>query len=237
MEDTLVTLKELQSVDSRLAKLREEVASLSLRVDGHRKRVGDLKAELEAKARELKGHEKDSAKRELDVKVIQDKIAKLRDQLNTLSSNKQYQAVMKEIGGQEAESTRAEEAVLEIMEKADQSHAAMDQIREQIGAAEAEVAREEAVVAVDVQGLSGSIRELMAERQALVHRLDRLVADKYEKIARGKNGLAVVPVINSTCQGCHMGVTKQMILRLWSKKELLYCPNCARIVYLEGEVT
>ena len=44
LEDTLVTLKELQTVDTRLGRLREEVATLSLRVDAHRKRVAELNA-------------------------------------------------------------------------------------------------------------------------------------------------------------------------------------------------
>jgi predicted nucleic acid-binding Zn-ribbon protein len=98
------------------------------------------------------------------------------------------------------------------------------------------VSEVEAGVADEVRDLSGRIRELTAERQGLVQQLDRTVAADYDRIGRSRNGKVVVAVKDGTCQGCFMGVTRQMIARLWSKKELLHCPNCARLMYLEGEV-
>jgi uncharacterized protein len=236
VEQTLETLKVLQSVDDQLAQLREGVATLTLRVDAHRKRATELEGELQKKAAELQGQEKATAMKDLEVKVIAEKIAKLREQLNTLTSNKAYTAMMGEIGGQQAETARVEEATLRLMENVEASKAGMDVIRGQIAEARQAIKTEEAAVAGEVHDLSMRIRELTAERQGLYGQLDRMVAEKYERIARSKQGKAVAAVRGGACQGCHMGVTKQTISRLWSRKELLYCPNCARLIYLEGEV-
>ena len=112
----------------------------------------------------------------------------------------------------------------------------MGQIRKQIEEAEGSVRREEAAVAEEVRGLSGQIQELTGERRGLLQQLDASAADKYERISRGQGGKAVVAVKDGVCQGCFMGVTRQTIARLWAGKELLHCPNCARIMYLEGGV-
>jgi hypothetical protein len=236
VEQTLETLKVLQSVDDQLAQLREGVAALTLRVDAHRKRAVELEGELQKKASELQGQEKATAMKDLEIKVIAEKIAKLREQLNTLTSNKAYTAMMGEIGGHQAESARVEEATLRLMENVETSKAGMEEIRRQIAAAHEDVKKEESAVAGEVRDLSMRIRELTAERQGLYGQLDKLVADKYDRIARSKQGKVVAAVKGGSCQACHMGITKQMIARLWARKELLYCPNCARLIYLEGEV-
>jgi hypothetical protein len=235
-EQVLTTLKGLQGVDDRLRQYREKVAALSLRVDEHRKRVTDFEAEMEKKTAELKVGEKDTAKKELDLKVIQEKIEKLRGQLNILTSNKQYSAMVHEIGGHQADSARTEEEALAIMDRVENTRTAIETIRLEIKGAQEAVRAEEAAVADEIRAFSGAIRELSAERLALVQQLDKPVAAIYGKIAHSRNGKAVVAVKQGICQGCFMGITRQMIARLWAKKELLHCPNCARVIYLEGEV-
>lgn len=234
--ETLATLKELQVVDDRLSELRESVAGLSLRVDEHRRRVTELEAELGKKAEELKSDEKGSAMKELELKVIQGKIDKLKTQLNTLNSNKQYATMMAEINEHKAQGSRASDEALALLDRVEVTRSAMDELHERIKEAEETVRGEEAVVAGEVQELTVEMRELAAERQALSQQLEKSVVDKYQRISHGKGGKAVVAVMNGVCQGCFMGVTRQTIARLWAKKELMYCPNCARMIYLEGEV-
>jgi len=236
MEQVLATLKVLQEVDDRLGEHREKVAALSLRVDEHKKRVAELEAELGKKTTGLRSDEKDSAKKDLELKVIQEKIDKLKGQLNVLKSNKQYAAMAHEISGHQADGARKEDEALAIMERIETARTAVEVIRGQIKEAQEAVRREEAAVAGEIHALSGEIRELAAERQALVQQLDKNVAASYERIGRSRNGKAVVAVKHGVCQGCFMGITRQMIARLWAKKELLYCPNCARLIFLEGEV-
>lgn len=236
VEDTLAKLKQLQLVDNELGKLREKVAALSLRMDEHKKCVVELEGGLQRKAEEVRKDEKDSALKELELKTIQEKMAKFKSQLNMLSSNKQYAAMMHEISGEEAKGQRTEDEALAIMDRVEQTRGEMDEVRKQIEEAEAAVRAEEIAVADEVRELSGEIRQLSAERQGVLQQLDRVAAEKYSKITRSKGSPAIVAVVTGVCQGCFMGVTKQTIARLWAKKELLHCPNCARLMYLEGEV-
>jgi len=236
VEQTLKTLKVLQAVDDQLGKLRSSVAALSLKVDEHKKHVAALDAELTERNVHLQAEERDSALKELALKTIQEKIVKLRSQLILLKDNKQYTAMMHEISGREAESSRAEDQALLLMEKIENSRASVEETRRQLDEARETVRVEEAAVAEEVRSLSGEIRELTAEHQGLVQKLDRAVVERYNRIAHSKGGKAVVAVKDGVCQGCYMGVTRQTVARLWAKKELMYCPNCARLMYLEGEV-
>ena len=236
VEETLKTLKLLQSVDDQLGEKRASVAALSLRVDAHKKRVTALESELAEKTAQLHTDEKDSGMKELALKSIQEKIAKLKTQLNVLKDNKQYTAMMHEISSQEAAGSHTEDQALILMDKIEDTRAAIEEVKRQIEETRGQVRDEEAAVADEVEELSGQIHQLMAERQGLVAQLDPAVVERYRKIAHGRGGKALVAVINGVCQGCYMGVTRQTISRLWAKKELMYCPNCSRLMYLEGEV-
>ena len=234
--ETLKTLRQLQEVDDRLGELREGMAALSLRVDEHKKRVAALEAELAGKTQKLKQEEKDSARKELDLKTLQEKLAKLRGQLNILKDNKQYTTMMHEINGKEAENSRTEDQALMLMDQVEGTRAAIEEVRRQIEEAKKAVRAEEAAVGGELRDLSGQAREITAQRRALAAMLEKEVIDKYHKIGHSRKGKAVVAVLNGVCQGCFMGVTKQTIARLWAQKDLMYCPNCACMMYLEGEV-
>jgi predicted nucleic acid-binding Zn-ribbon protein len=235
-EEALSVLRELQTLDDKLTELAASRAALGKRVDDKKAHLADAESRLEQKQAEKKTKEKEAAKKELDIRVLSEKIAKLKVQLNTLDSNKQYAAMMSEISGFEAENSRAEDAAIIVMDQVEAVVAEVEATENEIVAAREAVTAEEADVAEDVAAVTREIEGFAAKREELIGRLGSDVAAKYERIRHGRAGKAVVAVIGGVCQGCFMGVTRQAVGKLWAQKELMYCPNCARIIYLEGDV-
>ena len=64
-------------------------------------------------------------------------------------------------------------------------------------------------------------------------KIDKAALAKYDRIVKSKDGLAVVPVAGDSCQGCFRILPSQMIHEIRTKKELVCCGSCARILYLE----
>ena len=50
---------------------------------------------------------------------------------------------------------------------------------------------------------------------------------------KGKEGLAMVPVRQNACGGCHLNLPPQVINEIQMKTELVFCESCARILYIE----
>ncbi len=59
---------------------------------------------------------------------------------------------------------------------------------------------------------------------------------RYEKILNNKNGIAVVPVIDTACSGCQMKLNPQMINLVKMQDRLVECDMCSRILYFEGDL-
>ena len=67
--------------------------------------------------------------------------------------------------------------------------------------------------------------------------IDPRVLANYEKILDAKDGLAMVPIVEDTCGGCHMQLPPQVINEIRLKNEIIYCQICSRILYDKGETT
>ena len=74
-------------------------------------------------------------------------------------------------------------------------------------------------------------KELETERPNFTTDIDEDLLDRYERLFKSKNGLALTTVEHETCAGCHMKVTHQAILEVKAEKEIISCPQCGRILY------
>jgi len=77
--------------------------------------------------------------------------------------------------------------------------------------------------------------KLFEERTAKTIELDRKILSFYEKIRVWAKNTAVVPVKKQACYGCYMKLNDSSYATLIKSEELLTCPHCGRIMYLEAQ--
>jgi len=58
----------------------------------------------------------------------------------------------------------------------------------------------------------------------------RIIAHHDRLLAQGKKGMAAVR--NQVCSGCHVHVTRALVLALMQEKDIQTCANCGRFLYL-----
>ena len=54
---------------------------------------------------------------------------------------------------------------------------------------------------------------------------------QYERILKGLEGLALVPVVHNSCGGCHMELPPQVVNETQLHDKWIVCESCARILY------
>jgi predicted nucleic acid-binding Zn-ribbon protein len=60
------------------------------------------------------------------------------------------------------------------------------------------------------------------------------ILNHYDRlVVRGKKGLAAVQ--NQTCTGCHVQVTRALVMNLKHGEDIQVCENCGRYLYLAPE--
>jgi hypothetical protein len=74
-----------------------------------------------------------------------------------------------------------------------------------------------------------------AARLALTAEIKPDVLSNYDKLREAKNGLAVVITKNELCMGCNMKIPPQSYNLVITSDDIIYCPNCRRMLYIERE--
>src|ERR1700677_5089192 len=172
----------LQSLDLRIADLEREVATLPKHIAQIEKALDSHLRRLEADRAALVANQKERKQLEDDVKVENQKISKLRDQMLGAKTNEQYRAFQHEISFCEATIRKAEDRTLDLMSESEPLDA---------NAKKAEAALKDENKQVDAEKTQARYRtainqklldELKGERKHLVATLKRPAYSAYERI-------------------------------------------------------
>src|SRR5271155_4471522 len=142
----------LQSLDLRIADLEREVATLPKHVAENEKALDSHLRRLEADRAALTANQKERKQLEDDVKVENQKISKLRDQMLGAKTNEQYRAFQHEIAFCETSIREAEDRNLDLMTESEpldanvkKAEAALKEEKKQVESEQARVRERTAV--------------------------------------------------------------------------------------------
>jgi predicted nucleic acid-binding Zn-ribbon protein len=231
MNSDLERVIALQRIDStaqdaqrRLAEEPERQKAFDERLEAARSRVAAAKERLTDNQNARRTIEK-------DVAVHQGRLSKFRDQLMSVKTNIEYQAMQKEIGFAQGEVKSLEDKILERMLDADDLTAALKR-------AEAEFASEQKTIDADRKKLAAELIEMRStlerittERSALVAALSPQVFSIFDLVARRRNGVAVAEARDGVCTICHVRLRPQVFNNVRRNEEIIQCDSCQRILY------
>ncbi len=233
LEEQLKLLVELQCLDTQILRIERELESIPQELkkmdDAFEEKKSNLKRSEDAlKALQMKRKEK-----ELDLETREGSIKKFQSQLNQVKTNKEYAALEGEIGRARADNSLIEEEILKIFDQMDAENQKISKEKEFLKTEEVKLTEQKKKFNEEVSRIKAEAEGLNAQRALLAGKIDKAILAKYDRIVRSKDGLAVVPVAGDSCQGCFRILPSQVIHEIRTKKELVCCGSCARILYLE----
>jgi hypothetical protein len=173
-------------------------------------------------------------KKELDFKELEEKVKRLRVQLNAATSNKEYSAILHEIGSFEANKSVLEDTVLELMTRLDAIEANAREKKKHLEEERTRCDRIRRELEEERSRLEREIRKTQGPREEIRRQIDSEAVSIYERLIKNLDGEVVVPVTEEekVCAGCHMEVQVQIINLLMRNDQIVRCRSCGRILYL-----
>jgi predicted nucleic acid-binding Zn-ribbon protein len=222
---------QLQELDNRIRELQHAAASLPRHIGAIEKTLESHVRRLEANRAALAANQRERKQLEGDIQAQEQKISKLRDQMLQAKTNDQYAAFRKEIEFGEKEIRKYEDRILERMAESEPleqnvkaAEAALLKEKQQVEA-EKNVARER--TAADKRQLD----ELKARRAEMVKTVTPSIYSEYERIRKGRKGIAVAEAIDGSCSACHMTLRLQFFQDLRLDERVMFCESCGRIMF------
>jgi predicted nucleic acid-binding Zn-ribbon protein len=225
-------LEELQAIDIRAdgsqARMQEALAEIEL-LDG---KLQEARDGVEAKKEEFVALETGRRTLEENLAVENANIARSETNLKGITTQKEYQAVNKEIAS-------AKKLIVELEEQLLQKISRAEELSSEIVAMEEDAVK----LAENIDGQKAEIKSridketaaVAAETKARVELTKDIppgMLKRYAKLREGRRGLAVVEARDGGCLGCNMHIPPQMYNNLFRGEELISCPHCQRILVL-----
>jgi uncharacterized protein len=227
----LKALALLQEVDVQILELTKSG-------EGHPKRIAELEAQL-AQTRaaiaveRARQEENDRLRHELEQKLQEekDKVRKWEARLTEMRTTREYAALSREVDIAKKSNQNMQEEMLALMQTGEEIEKALQARRDEAKAKEASIAEEMKELREKMSAIQAGVKELESKRTELAKSVDATLLRKYDAI-RAKRGIALVPVVNGTCQGCHINIPPQLYNTVVQFKSVETCPRCNRILFL-----
>jgi hypothetical protein len=222
----------LQGFDVEARRLTEEMAALP-------KRVASLAAEHESAKKQLVSIVSDLAKeealrrrQELAVKDHQQKAARLRKQMDVVTTTAQAAALEHEISFAETEVSHLEDAELESMERTEQFEATKATAEETVANLAHRHAEESSRASEALARDKTLLAEVNAKRTELRPQIGEDSLSIYDRVAKSR-GTALAEGVDHKCSACQMMVRPQRWndLRERDNETMFTCETCGRLLY------
>ena len=223
----------LQSLDDEIAEDRKLLADIPLQIDARcaelkekEKILSNAKAELDA----LQKKRKDI---ELEVQGENDHMAKAKTKLPAVKTNREYTAILSEVEAIKEKVSGLEDKELEIMEILEEKEKEVPGIEKICKEEDASFQEYKAKKDAELDRMRQELGVLVAKRENVSGQLDRVIMQRYEKVAGARDGRAVVMLQGSICQGCFQQILPQMVIDVKIGESIQQCSNCIRFLYWE----
>jgi predicted nucleic acid-binding Zn-ribbon protein len=238
------SLAKLHRVDSQLRALRGRLESAETYFKAQSRQVENIdheREELHSRERQIRAH---VANLENEMAAMDDRLEKFRSDLNAAVTNKQYSAVLSELNTVKTARAKVEESILAEMEKIEELQQRFKELEERF--AERLKIRDAAQVQLEQrkEDVGARLGELEAERANAADAVPPHELAIFDELSETFDGEAMAAVEevdrrhrSYACGECNMHMPFEKVVALMGEpKELVRCPACGRILYMEEKV-
>jgi uncharacterized protein len=237
MHPDLDRLIRLQSLETAAELARRTIADEPVRHQQLDARLASAQAALDHERQRLAANL--AARREIDnaLTMHQGRLSKYRDQLMAVKTNREYQAMQKEMETAQHEILVFEDRMLERMIEFDEVSAHVKQAEQACADERKAIDEERRQLAIRVAEATASLGVIAVDRAALASQFPSALLATFERLVKYRGSSAVVEVRDERCTGCQVRVRPQVSNELRRHEIVYQCESCQRILFHAGPVT
>ena len=179
---------------------------------------------------------------EAEIADTQGKLQRYQEQINQVTTQREYGALLHEIDTAKSRVLELEEQGIASMERRDQALQALETQKEEFSELDQRYAAELAKWEAEKPSVAEQVTNLEREIKELRGKIRRPYITQYDRIAQRLGGSALAPILKLEtnrkgpqiwhCGGCNFNVRPQVVVSVQNSDGLSLCDSCKRILYL-----
>lgn len=230
--DLSIALSQLHALLLQLAEAEAAFSEGPGSVMVAEKQVAQMEQQIEDQKAKIKQTRKTADELNLKLKTKESELRKYEGQLNTATSNKEFDIVKGQIANVRTEQSDIENAAFEALEAIDATQVALKILETELKNRRQAAATIKAEVAASIPALEATIENIKAQievAEKVIPPGEGLSAYRRLRIANGPGALAGIE--DDFCEGCNCKVTNQDLVRIRTG-EFMRCRECNRGLYV-----
>lgn len=229
MEEYIQQLLQLQKLDVKLDRLREDLERIPAEIAIHQRDQEKHRQEHEKVEEELREAERLRGECENEKKQGESKLVEYKKQLLDLKTNEEYRAMLRQIDYTRKKIDELESEILELLYKEEENGELIEKARKKLDKSVSRCERRKEALQREEEELAEEIADLSAQRQEIAEDIRQRYLRKYQQLRTAGKGRAVVGLIRGACGGCMTNVPPQSAVEIKAGKTFT-CPICGRFV-------
>ena len=223
----------LHKIDKKLNAIHESKGELPSQISKEENKIKEIKESIMLSENKIKDLSTDKTSFDLSINEFKDLIEKYNKQIFQVKSNKEYDALLKEIdhieeknkeltdsiNNIEIEIKENEDLKKDLQEKVDKMAESLDSNKKELEVVSVETKTEENLLLKEKTTILNNIKD-----KDFLKQYDNSTSKSIlETISRG------------SCDNCYSSLPDQLILDIKKGNNLYICPDCGIYLYFDGE--
>lgn len=221
----------LQLVDSEIDKIKTLRGELPLEVQDLEDEIAGLETRLGNLRDEVVNLEKAVSKKNQEISEAESLIKKYDEQQKNVRNNREYDSLSKEIEYQNLEIELFNKKIKEFTLQIEEKKMLIADSEGTLGDRQSDLTNKKAELEEIISDTQKEEEGLYNKSDDIQKKIEDRLLTAYKRIrSNARNGLAVVPVQRDACGGCFNQIPPQRQLDIRSRKKIIVCEYCGRIL-------
>jgi predicted nucleic acid-binding Zn-ribbon protein len=182
---------------------------------------------------------------EASINDAQEKLKRYQEQMNSVSTQREYGALLAEIDTVKGQIAEFEKQALEAIERHEQAQKDLEELHQSFGELDDRYSSESGRWEREKPAVGRQVRELEGRVEELKESLPPEILRRFDRIFERRSGQALAPIRRlekggkgpavAHCGVCNYRVRPQVVVAIRNQGTLIECDSCKRILYLEED--
>jgi predicted nucleic acid-binding Zn-ribbon protein len=230
IQASIVTLKTLQVLDTRILQLQSELTDERANMDEKSERHVTLVSKIANLETAVDGMEGTRSELQGELRQLNIQVDKAREKLARCRNEKEANAAQREVEEIRRMHREREFEIQKLVGLIGDARADLAKVDAERASIAEQIDETQGEAVEKVRGLEAQLAEQLAKKAKALDGLSRSLRGRYETVSN-KRGSGVAAAVGGSCSACHIEISPMMYQEIMRLQELFTCPSCLRILY------